>query len=334
MKIAHTLIPGAHKSGLYETTLEIISAEISAGHDSRAVDPLYGMEGGDRGVPFTSRLWMAKADILVNHSGIGRSHEGLAPVVAMMHGSPKYCFAMEHYHGVDMWKKVMEMVTLDYPSAYVAYPQDMAGWQLLIPSEKLFEVRPCVDLAFWTPVGPEWDYSGEHTNIVITDRWRPTKDSFGLLAGFSRFAKNHPNAKLHIYGAPDPCIGPLASILNKFKTRGILGEVKGDVSAEDLRTIYRAADVVMTPVYGVARTIREAMACGCPVLMGQQGGYGQTEVDTENADAIAYGLHAVLDHNTRASQRTQARKQAETLFAPSDTMNGLQAVYERVLKGL
>lgn len=334
MKIAHTVRYSPGKSGLYETTREIVSAEIAAGHDSRAVDPRVDTEREDRGVSFVSRDWMEEADILVNHEGVGRNPDRLPPIVSMLHGKPEYCFAMEHYQGIMLWRTVAEFVASDRVGAFVTWEQNIPGWELLVPREKLFSVSPCVDMEFWSPVGSEWDYASEHKNIVITDRWRPTKHSFGLLAGFARYADENPDVKLHIYASPQAPGGPLDSVLRGLTKRGILGEVRGEVSVDDLRAIYRTADLVLTSDGGTARTIREAMACGCPLVTGLGSSCHQVEVDTGDATAIAMGMHAVLGHPTLVSQRQATRSQAETLFDPTKTIEGLQAVYERVLKGL
>jgi len=333
MRIAHTVSYAPHMSGLYETTREIVVAECAAGDDSRAVDPTADILVEDRGMRYAPRTWMEEADILVSHSGVGRSPEGLPPIVSMLHGTPHYCFSMEHYHGIDIWRKVAEQVAMGCVVAFVTWQQNIDGWAMLVGRESLYSVSPPLDLDFWSPAGDGLDCAGNKTNVVITDRWRPTKDSFGLLAGFSRYAESHPKAMVHLYGAPEPCAGPLASVLNPMRKRGILGNVCGDISAEDLRAVYRSADVVMTSDGGTARTIREAMGCGCPVITGLGSECGQVAVNTDSAAAVSLALHAVLDGGTLSSRRVKTRKQAEEMFDPTITVRGLRTVYERVLKG-
>lgn len=337
MKIAHTLLYGPHKSGLYETTREIVVAEIAAGHDSRMVDPRVDIEREDRGARFVARPWMEEADLLVNHGGVGRNPEGLPPIVSMLHGKPEYCFAMEHYQGRMLWRTVAEFVASDRVSAFVTWSQNVAGWSLIVPRDKLISVRPPVDLGFWTPDGEARPYDRQHTNIAITDRWRPTKSSFGLLVGFARYAEDHPESRLHLYAIPQ-VPGPLMNILSNLKDRGVLGEVRGEMTAEDLRAVYRAADVVLTSDGGTARTIREAMACGCPLVTGLGSGCGQQAVDTDNPGAVAMGIYRALaggaaGDKERAAMRFYAREDAEDLFDPANTVADLMVVYDRVLKG-
>ncbi|NKF23349.1 glycosyltransferase family 4 protein [Solimonas marina] len=92
--------------------------------------------------------------------------------------------------------------------------------------------------------------------------------------------------------------------------------VAGFVEESDMPALYSAAAAVLLPsLYeGYGLPIVEAMACGAPVLTSRSGSCPETAaghatlVDASSVDAIAQGLHTVLD--TPASTRQAAMRHA------------------------
>lgn len=334
MKIAHTLFHTPHKSGLYETTREIAAVERAAGHDSRMVDPMTDVYLEDRKVPYARRVWMFGADVIVDHQAIGHLPEKHPPILAMLHGTPHYCFTMSQYHGVDLWTPALNLIINSDLCALVTFSQRYADvWSLLGHREKFSVIPPPVDLEYWSPNGASYDYDSATTNLVITDRWRPTKDSFNILIGASLYAAKKPNTRIHLYAITEPPEGALQSLLNAMASRDILGQVRGDMSSKSLRAIYRAADLVLTSDSGTARTIREAMACGCPVLSAHGDMPNWFTCDMNDPAAIALAIEAVLGRGTPKKRRGEARATATERFDPAKTQAALERLYKQAIEG-
>jgi glycosyltransferase involved in cell wall biosynthesis len=116
---------------------------------------------------------------------------------------------------------------------------------------------------------------------------------------FALYTRYNPGAKLHIYGATKNQKG-WGALLKKIKDENGLGEVLPWVKG--LENVYRAADLMITPHTISTRSIRESLACGCPVL----------HVDEHNfsAESIKVALN---------QSRSQARKLAEKRYNPINT---------------
>lgn len=332
MKIAHTLYYAPHKNGMYETTREIAAAERAVGIDARMVDPLANVVLVDRGVPYAPRSWIMEADLIVDHGGFGEIPPEHPPMISMLHGTPEYTFRMPPNGTVDLWSGSLFMATTPGVRAVVTLSERyIPAWSLFTSPGRISAVPPPVDLEYWSPNGAGFDYNSATTNIVITDRWKPSKDSFELLIGVGLYARRHHEARLHVYAAPDPAGPRLQSVLDALKARKVLGTVTGDVDASALRAVYRSADLVLTSDCGTARTIREAMACGCPVLADTNSLV--LSCNMHDPAAIAAGIEAVMSVEGPASRRHDARAAAERLFDPSKTVEALQGIYRSVLKG-
>lgn len=332
MKIAHTLYYAPHKNGMYETTREIAAAERAVGIDARMVDPLANVTLVDRGVPYAQRSWIMEADLIVDHGGFGEIPPDHPPMISMLHGTPEYCFQFPPTPKVDLWTSTLFMLTKAKISAIVTLTERyIPAWSLFTSLARITAVPPPVDLEYWSPNGEAFAYDSDTTNIVITDRWKPSKDSFELLIGVALYARDRPRTRLHLYAAPDPIPSRLKDILDALEARKVLGTVQGDVDAKTLRAVYRSADVVLTSDCGTARTIREALACGCPVLADTNDLVPSCNM--HDPTAIAAGIEAVLGVEGPVARRHDARTLAERLFDPSRTVEALQSIYRSVLRG-
>jgi len=332
MQIAHTLYYAPHQNGMYETTREIVAAERKVGIDARMVDPLSDLFVEDRGAPYAPRAWMLGADIIVDHGGFGDMPETHPPMISMLHGTPEYVFRTCSDPRIDLWASSVFMATTPHVREVVTLSERyVPAWSLFTSRERISTIPPPVDLEYWSPNGEGFDFDSATTNIVITDRWKPSKDAFELLIGFGLYAHDHPHARLHLYAAPDPVPDRLQSLLDALDARKALGMVRGDVDATTLRGVYQSADLVLTSDCGTARTIREAMACGCPVLADTNDKVPSCNM--HDPTAIAAGIEAVLGHAGPAERRRTARLAAERLFDPTKTVEGLQRLYRRILRG-
>jgi len=312
LKLAHLVVVTPRRCGLYETSRELVSALRKHGVDSRIYDPKESNEhhpGGteDRGAVFCDRGWADQADVIVNHSGLGAHFEKAdKPIVMVIHGRPRSSFLIErrdhtpiysyHYH---------KNSDKRFKAAVTFWPEHVGYHRVMLPDIPIRYVQPPVDLEAWTPNGPKgYGFHGKagRLNFVCVDPWRDDIDPYGPVNAFALWARRYPGSKLHIYGA-GKLDSAWSALLKRVKDDGNLGEVKHWVTGLD--NVFRAADCLLSPQTIYTRSIREAMACGCPV----QRVNGTLHIDP-----------------TQLPSRTATRQLAETLFAPAHTAKQFEEV--------
>lgn len=319
MKVAHLAIITPRKCGLYETTRELIKGLRDLEVDSRLVDPLphknpVGWKGDeDRGAIVADLEWAKKADVLVNHSGLGDLEDIGIPIVHVAHGRPRHSFLSEtsgstpiysyHYHNnyKDNFKAVVTFWRQHRPYLKVMYPD-----------KQVYCVQSPVDLDFWTPGPSNYDFGGQRgdINIVCTDAFRDDVDCFDPLNAFALWARKYPGAKIHVFGKPKNMRG-WGALFKRIQQDGNLGLVQG--WAAELKHVYRAADLVLTAHDIDVRTVRESMASGCPVYRVK---------DTGNHRGITDALNR---------NRKDVRILAQRLFNPTVTARQFKEILEDAL---
>ena len=326
LKLAHCTVVTPGRCGLYETTRELVVALRALGVDSRIVDPTFGFnvakyedaETGleiadppkchpdDRGALMASVAWAKSADVLINHSGLGKKLEATdQPVIHVAHGRPRSTFLIElkggtpvmsyHYHK-NKDPRFKAVVTF--------WPAHKPYHEIMWPDTPVHCVQPPVDLEAWTPDGPRgYGFHGKKgtCNVVVADAWRMDIDPFPVVNAFAIYARKFKGAKLHVYGCSKDLKG-WGPLFKSIQEQGNLGEVLPWVSG--LANVYRAADMLITPHTIMVRSIREAMACGCPVAM----------MATPDVEKFAQGMEIV-----RVTDRREVRARAEKLFNPERT---------------
>ena len=308
------------RCGLYETTRELVANLRLLGVDSRIFDPTHSDNtlhpGGDedRGAKFCGEDWMESADVWVSHSGLGDWElRNRTPWVYVAHGRPRSSHMIAKKGGLDLNSYLYNKNMDQRLQAVVTFwPEHLKYLDFLLPDKKVVYVPPCVDLERWSPGPKEYDFAGESgtINAVITDSWRDDVDPFVPLNAFGAWARGRDDVKLHIYATPPNQRG-WAALIQRLKDDGTLGVYQG--WAGRLELVYRAADMVLTGNEIAVRTVREAMACGCPV------------VQFPTADIIhsATKIEAALRQN-----RVFVRKQAEGIFNPVRTAEKFKGVLE------
>lgn len=290
MKTAHIVSITPGKCGLYESTWELVAALRTLGHDSRLVDldpgknPIGWAGDNDRGVPASSIDWARNgADVVVSHSGIGDLFKGRNPkVIYVAHGRPRVSYLTEKTGGLPL---VSYFYGLNYDPKYKAivtfWPEHVPYLEAMFPMKPVVAVPAPVNLSRWKPGPSDYDFGGKRgeVNVVVADAWREDVDPFLALHAYIKWAREwkiargiEPRAplpagkgpKLHIYGKPAKQPGADA-LIERIRKDQNLGEVVA--WCNDLRPVYCAADFVLTPHSIAVRTHREAMACGCPVVV-------------------------------------------------------------------
>lgn len=266
LKVAHLAVVTPGRCGLYETTRELVAGLRGRGVDACIVDPtqaenkLYPDTLCDRGARLAEMSWALKADVLVSHSGLGKELEATdQPLIHVAHGRPRSSHLSKHDIYGHMYGKNRE----DRCKAVVGFwPEHEPYLRVIFPDKPIHTIQAPVDLEAWKPGPGKYKFKGRggDINVVITDMWRDDLDPFVAINAFALWARELPNVKLHLYGMSKKPRGLLKTLQND----GTLGEFQG--FTKGLAHIYRAAHCSVTTQNIDTRSVREAMACGCPVV--------------------------------------------------------------------
>ena len=320
-KVAHLAIVTPGRCGLYETTRELVAGLRARGVDSCIVDPTQGTNKlhpgtlGDRGARLAEMSWALKADVVVSHSGLGKELEATdQPLIHVAHGRPRSSFLHE-FEGTRIYSHMYTKNREDRLKAVVSFwPEHEPYLRVIFADKDVHTVQAPVDLEAWAPGPTTYDFNGKAdiVNVVCADMWRRDNDPFVALNAYALWAREVPNAKLHIYGVSDTK-GP-AALIKTIQNDGTMGEIRGFTT--NLRDVYRAATCAVTTQSIDTRSVREAMACGCPVV--------------RISGPSLNGYRASFwDGLTRS--RVEVRKEAERRFDPSVTAEQFEKVIEGVL---
>lgn len=322
MRVCHAAVVTPGRCGLYESTRDLVVGLRARGIDSRLVDPtkdtnkLYPQGNEDRGAPFADMEWAKSADIIVNHSGLGPELEATSqPIVHVAHGRPRSSFMTEvagstpiysYHYSLNKNPRIKAVVTF--------WPQHEPYLRVMMPDKPVRVVQSSVDLEKWKPGPALYDFRGKRglINVVCSDAWRDDIDPFVPLNAFALWAREVKGAKLHLYAKPAKLRG-WAAIIRRIQDDGNMGELTGWVH-KGLDEVYRAADFVLTGHEIDVRTVREAMACGCPVV--RVPGVS-LDIGLKAADALI-------------KSRSDVRAEAERLFDSRETARQFQRVLESI----
>lgn len=334
MKIVHVVAVTPKLCGLYETTRELAAALRQAGQDAVMVDVHAGRgrRGEDRGVPYgpVEAGAIQQADVILSHSGLDGIDTYDKPIIHVQHGRPRSSFLSERNGGLPIYayqlrwsRHAQSRAVVTFWTEHVLYLRHLWG---AVP---VYAVPACVDLEAWTPAGPGGYHfhgcKGER-NLVITDPWRDDIDPYWALHAYLEWVRVSPDArkrtKLHLYGCTSTTQQRISTLLNLVEASGCLGEVLGWV--DGLAHVYRAADLLLTSHTIATRSIREAMACGCPVQRATREGIHEEE-------SAQFEAWLGANRDQMSAWRQAARVQAQEMFAPAATARRMQEICERVL---
>jgi len=286
----------------------------------------------DRGVCIAPIEYAAKCDVIVSHSGLDmRFNEYNQPRIHVAHGRPNSSYRIER-DGEHPIYGVYRQMADDPRWRYIVtlWPGFEDYWKLVFPRVKV--INSFVDLNRWTPGPNTYKFGGKRgeINVVIADMWRKDMDPFYVIHAFAKFVEKHPEARLHIYGMDGNERGREV-LLNALKERGVLGETKNVI--QDLRPIYRAADMVITPHKIATRVVREALACGTPVVAGAGNPYTPYSADPENLPGFAETMRICLeDKRARpGAVAAECRQTAEFEFSPAKAATAFKDLFEEIL---
>lgn len=325
MRIAHVAIRTPGACGLYETTRELAAGLRAVGADARIVDPAPNPRFApapdvDRGVPITDMRWACASDLVLSHSG----HDGTPlgetdqPLLHIQHGRPASTWIIEHTGGTPSYSYATRRSKSErYRGVVTFWPEYEPILRSLWAPKPVAFVPPMVDLEYWQPQPSDYDFAGRkgEVNVVMTDPWsRQDVNPILCVHAFALFRHIVPGARLHIYAVDGPRgFGALRAVLGES-----LGVVQG--WAKDLRSVYAAADMLITPHRIYTRSIREAMAMDLQVVSGR-------DVHPEDTEAFA------LMMANRLEKPLPSRNVARALFDPAASARTMLAVAQGVLNG-
>lgn len=346
MKIAHFAVFSPNLSGMYATVRDLILAERMQGIDAQFVDYTVDSAGAiyskvgliDRDIVTVAPDWAYKeADILIRHSLITEPIIRVGkPVIMAMHGRPEYSYMLEHYGQSPVMTIMTNHEKDDKYAAYMTFWEEhLLFWNLVMPGRELTYIPSSVDLKCFNPKGvklstPNWTGT---PNIVIADMWREDITPFSIIEAVEKFRQKYcSTVKLHLFGLPPKTKGFTAQLGQRLQNSGLLGEANMIVPFID--SVYRAADILVTPHKIATRVIREALASGCPVIAGTGCKYTPYTADSRDPDSFADQINYCWENlqGHKDEIRAKARKTAEKFFGYEEQGLAMLALGEKILQ--
>lgn len=324
MKIAHFAQFAPNACGLYHTSKDLVLAERLVGIDARFIAFSDKYEGIKQDGDFKTEdvKWAYGADILVRHSAIP-THLQCAgiPIVMAMHGRPESTFRLEQQHNQPLVTTFANKVKDCRHKAFITFwPEYIDVWSNIIPKEKLFYVPATVDLEEFQPN----QKSHEGCNILIADLWREDVTPFNMIFAAGKFAKKY-NAKVNIVGLGNDCVKAISLFLAGLKKEGVLGNVASQM--RNMQKYYSESDIVVTPHIIATRIIREALACGVPVVAGSGCQYTPYTANPMDIPAFTKAIEECWEDKSQTPRNT-----AEASFNLEQAGQAAKKVFEKVLE--
>lgn len=349
MKIAHFVYVGPHKSGMYETTREICAAEVQAGYDACLIDTAWYSDkkeppttaSRDRGIDIKPMSWAETADVHALHSIVPQELYGKAPIVAFLHGAPEYVFYSEffgHAKGdrgfttlliYSQNPEVKKFVTL--------WDRHVEVWKTYLGKNVVY-VPSCVDTDTYKLEGEKFKLvEPGKFNIGFCDSWRETywKDPFRVISGIRLFYEKNDDVRLHFFSIPNEkkrdVVWDRTICAVKRTCPGLVGGIYERVVGMD--SVYRALDVVVSPVREESRIVRESACCGTPIITMRGKTYSDYQVDFSEPQEICEALERCKkDLESNPDLPTQLNEQANNAFDSQATVSSLEGIYSDLVK--
>lgn len=350
MRVAHFARFAPHQAGIYETTKELILAERQIGIDAQMIDygddatkgQIYsrvGLKDGD--IVTISPDWALKADVLVRHSAIPKEimEKGI-PAIMCLHGAPEYSFMLEHTGATRTLKEIM-LSAKNFKGLVTFWKENLLTWETLLDREVHY-CPPTVNLDVFNPKGKRFDFGKDigEFNIVVTNIWRKEYHTpFNVLFAAAKFIKDVcPEGRVHVFAVPKDNTkypkndGPVNRILLELKKAKLIGGCYPMI--KNLQDVYRAADMLVTPSTIAQRTVREALACGCPIVAAAGNSYTPYRADPRNINGFVDAIHKCygdIKANKRTTIQNSVRALAKKEFNFEQAGKAMKNIFEKML---
>jgi len=356
MKIISFAMYGPNRSGLYETTRDLALAMRRLGVDHRIVSPIVspgynGPLGGDKIADnfYTDPLvgQPLSADLYINHTIVPNPYnmDG-TPIIMFGHSMPEALMRTELYqfdkNNPAPFSTVINLVRNKNVKAYVTmWKRHLPFLEAICYKRKDINIcllPPGIDLKKYNYNGISFPLSGSPT-VSLFDVWRENKDPFVPLMGYKLFWEKYPLARLHLFGAPHRKLKERefkiwASYISNYNMEDGIGSINAMVP--ECEKFLRSADIVLSSVITHSRVQKEAMACGCQVVVPDccdNFGFFTYKFGwaTSVCDALEKAWVWLKTHKNREVLRKKQYLLAKKQFDINNTAKEFLKVCERVL---
>lgn len=257
-------------SGMKNTVMELVEAELELGIDAGLCDPSFPEGGAEvslrrRKVNIKPWTWATDRDsVSMLSSRMPKIFYDLPHTVFIAHGMPEYVFQA---------KENLVTAALNYPifcDATVCWSKREAEfWKALaLDREVRVEyVERGVDLTYWKPEGDKYDFEF-HPQIGFLEVPRGVKSPLSWLFAL-RYAQERVKTLRGQWGAIDEAEKlTWMMLLTKLNLDAIIESFIVGVHPEVWK-IYRGIDILFCPIVGghISRVGVEALACGSSVII-------------------------------------------------------------------
>lgn len=341
LKVAHFGNFGPNQAGICQTTIDMIKAERSVGIDAQYID----FEGKNpcrvglkyNGVTTVGPSWADGADLLVRHSAIPHKFERSdKPIVMCLHGRPEYTFVLEYVGRSAVVSEYLSCANRpNYRGFITFWKEHLPFLNFLLPDRSIDYVPAMVDLDKYNPNGTKFNFgkASGSPNIVIADMFRADTTPFNVLLAAGLFVKKYcPEGRIHIFGLQRADTNPVKAVIDSLLDAGVMGHHTGIF--QDMDTVYRAADILVTPHIIATRIVRESLASGLPIVGGVGNPYTGFQANACDTEAFAAEINRCWQviKDDPQPHKTAVRVLAEDRFSIEKAGCKLLSVFERVVK--
>jgi SAM-dependent methyltransferase len=342
IRIAHFAAFCPNRTGQYATVKDMIKAERSAGIDAQFITTSVDAKkiAQHQGIKEDGWLrtmkpeWARSADILMRHSCIPDEFTTLGiPIMMALHGRPESTFIIEF---VDLMKvyRLLALIRDDprYKGFITFWKSHEFFHQQKVPKDKVYYVPAMVDLDEYNPEGKAMGIKKVNgsPNIIVADMWRHDMTPYSVLYAAALFREKYcPTARAHVFGVPDK---KCDSLMLTMKNNGLLGAKMG--LCWPMANVYRGGDLLITPHNIATRVVREALACGLPIVAGSSNPFTEFKADPRDIESFAEQIERCWQHIKAAPDVTkkQCRELAEREFNTDRAGEAILLAVEDVLR--
>jgi len=352
MRIIHFARFSPNQAGIYGTTRDLILAERAAGIAADLVDFGSKINGEyksrvglrDSGIVTQPPNIAKDADILVRHSAVPPDIVKLnKPTVLTLHGAPEYTVRLDHAKKTNVLRDAVRSAK-EAAAVVTFWKEHVFEWETMF-GVKVEYCPAVVDLDKWNPEGPAFDF-GPGIHIVSTGMWRNEyRTPYECIMAAAEVVKEQSDVHLHIFGCPtdDRPEAPYRRLMHQLMhtsrngraelhEKTLLSSVHSLVS--NLPEIYRGADLALTPHVVASRTVRESLACGCPIVAGSGNSYTAFTANPDNRESFKHAIKQIIVNvRENMGQRGCARIIAEREFNPALAGKRMKEIFEGILNG-
>jgi glycosyltransferase involved in cell wall biosynthesis len=343
MRVTHFALMSPHRAGLYGTVKDLIQGERFAGINAEFVD--YGLNGEGR-ERLLSDEWLSTvhwqnalgADLAVRHTAMPKKITKTIPFLLALHGRPVNTFLLSYQEGRK--KQIIE-------NLYEAVDQKMFRgclcfwewnariWRQLLSPHPVYCVNAPVNLGFFTPHGTRYQFSGEYDfRVLVADMWRedscPVTALYKALDAAAVIKERHGlRVQVNALGVPQRA-RELLELIRAKSGNEFLGEVLPLVETPEY--LFRSADAVLSGTNIASRIVREALACGTPVIsLDPNPEYDAYLPDYHAGEQDLSGVMMRVFETPREATRMRARAYAETHFSLKRAGEQAKEIFQKVL---